>query len=64
MSVLNHLSDIADFANETWPFPKMSLGSLGSRLGVGNLNSHDALGDASPQSGANENRSLAPALSD
>ncbi len=46
MSVMNHLNDIADFANEPWPFPKMSLGSLCNRLQVENLNPHDALGDA------------------
>ena len=44
MSVLNHLNGIADFNNEAWPFPKMSLGSLCNRLGVENLNPHDALG--------------------
>lgn len=46
MSVLNHLNGIADFNNEAWPFPKMSLGSFCNRLGVENLNPHDALGDA------------------
>jgi DNA polymerase III epsilon subunit-like protein len=46
MSVMNHLNDIADINNETWPFPKQSLGSLCNRLTVENKNEHDALGDA------------------
>jgi DNA polymerase III epsilon subunit-like protein len=46
MALANALNDIADFANDPWPFPKVSLTYLCSQLKVENTNPHDALGDA------------------
>lgn len=45
MALANSVNDMADFANEPWPYPKTGLSYLCSQLKVENRRQHDALED-------------------